>query len=65
MPSYDEEAWINDAIGEGWKKDVCVTLYGTSYDEFKKTDYWKFCEGLRKHLTFIVDELEKGGIYII
>lgn len=65
IPAYDGEGWITDAIGEGWKTDVCITLSGMNYQNFKKTHYWRFCQGLRKHLTYIVEELAKGGISIL
>ena len=65
MPSYKHKAWITDAFSEAWEDDVCLTISGESHNSFRQKDFWKFSEGLKKHLTFIVTELSNRGLTLM
>ena len=63
LPQYKENTWIDDALGKEWKKDKCI-MADVPYSTFVKSDYWRFCEALRKHSEFIVGSLSRQGLYV-
>ncbi|OPY86848.1 MAG: hypothetical protein A4E72_01587 [Syntrophus sp. PtaU1.Bin208] len=64
LPEYQEEKWIDDALGKKWKRDKCI-ISDATYQSFIKSHYWQFCEALRKHSDIIVSLLAKQGLYLV
>jgi hypothetical protein len=64
IPEYNGRKWINDALGQGWRKDKCI-IADTSYYRFLESHYWRFCEALRRHSDLVVASLDAHGMYLV
>ena len=65
MPEYKKGIWMNDSFGKAWKKDVCLCLDGTTCADFKKSNYWRFCQALSKHGIYVEDQLAAHDIRLM